>query len=480
MRRLLAAFWIYLCISFSDAVRNVDTRAYDQNCEEGYKYDMTDGCQDVNECLELPCKTGQVCRNLMGSFTCLCPRGYKIEDSTGDCEDIDECEQGYCGKDACINTNGSYTCVCPEGMKKIGRFCRDVNECIKQPCNDNEYCINTRGSFRCICKMGFERRFNESEGVSTCHDTDECASNTMCKAYGETCMNTPGSYKCMCQEGYVHDASGRYCKDLNECDLDSCPHDSECINTYGSFYCRCHRGFTMDNGKCVDNRDCSHGEGKKCLWKCVDVPGSFQCACPSGYDQSDFTCVDINECDRAESEDMGRVCNKSEMCINTRGGYQCIDKTSCPSDIFYRKLTRTDEFGRRQYTTNTCRRRCRQLKRTDPDMYRKCKKQPMSVASHYIDITSRLPTPRRIFRIRLKTRRRRQKYAFEIVKGDETKFGLKQVSKSVSTAYLMLKQELVGPSQHEVKVDMTTYNKKGKKRDNRMVTLTIFVSEFEF
>lgn len=39
-----------------------------------------------------------------------------------DCEDIDECELGYCGREAtCINTAGSYTCDCPTGMKKASQ-----------------------------------------------------------------------------------------------------------------------------------------------------------------------------------------------------------------------------------------------------------------------------------------------------------------------------------------------------------------------
>ena len=39
---------------------------------------------------------------------------------TGDCVDIDECEQGYCGgSEKCINTEGSFDCLCEEGMTKV-------------------------------------------------------------------------------------------------------------------------------------------------------------------------------------------------------------------------------------------------------------------------------------------------------------------------------------------------------------------------
>jgi len=68
---------------------------------------------------------------------------------------------------------------------------------------------------------------------------------------GEECRNTVGSYECLCADGFQKDqrTNGRYCLDVNECDLDQCPRNSECINTQGSFYCRCHRGFTKVNGQ---------------------------------------------------------------------------------------------------------------------------------------------------------------------------------------------------------------------------------------
>jgi len=63
---------------------------------------------------------------------------------------------------------------------------------------------------------------------------------------GEQCQNTIGGYRCDCQEGFTK--YGRYCVDVNECDLDQCPINSECINNQGSYSCRCHKGFTLFNG----------------------------------------------------------------------------------------------------------------------------------------------------------------------------------------------------------------------------------------
>lgn len=47
--------------------------------------------------------------------------------------DINECEQqGICPRPGkCINTLGSFQCICPRGFKldHTGRFCTDHNEC---------------------------------------------------------------------------------------------------------------------------------------------------------------------------------------------------------------------------------------------------------------------------------------------------------------------------------------------------------------
>ena len=77
------------------------------------------------------------------------------------------------------------------------------------------------------------------------------SSNFYVLGSGEECRNTVGGYHCVCKNGFVKDelTQGRYCIDVNECDLDQCPRHSECINSQGSYYCRCHRGYTKQNGK---------------------------------------------------------------------------------------------------------------------------------------------------------------------------------------------------------------------------------------
>ena len=52
---------------------------------------------------------------------------------------------------------------------QVGRFCRDINECQRNPCDSNQHCINTRGSYMCRCRRGFQQ-----VGNGRCMDTDEC------------------------------------------------------------------------------------------------------------------------------------------------------------------------------------------------------------------------------------------------------------------------------------------------------------------
>ena len=39
-----------------------------------------------------------------------------INEHSGRCQDIDECELGYCGYGSCLNYPGSFNCTCPDGF----------------------------------------------------------------------------------------------------------------------------------------------------------------------------------------------------------------------------------------------------------------------------------------------------------------------------------------------------------------------------
>lgn len=101
-------------------------------------------------------------------FKCVCPSGYRLDDTRNLCEDIDECALGK---------------VCPS----------------------NSHCRNSPGSFTCECKPGFTL---VSHLFLSCVDTDECLTPGLCD---HKCVNTYGSYQCTCKEGYKLGSDRRSC-----------------------------------------------------------------------------------------------------------------------------------------------------------------------------------------------------------------------------------------------------------------------------
>ncbi|CAF4658525.1 unnamed protein product [Rotaria sp. Silwood2] len=121
-----------------------------------------DGCTSGSACKvnwdnETTCiklnATDQLAQN--GSYYCkgTCIKGYHSSVNGYTCDDIDECSLNLslCGKGTCINLIGSYTCDCPSGYRFYSETCVDIDECTEpdidgtflRRCSDGELCINT-------------------------------------------------------------------------------------------------------------------------------------------------------------------------------------------------------------------------------------------------------------------------------------------------------------------------------------------------
>ena len=125
------------------------TEEFDQLClDAGFGSEGN----DIDECKILPnlCENGQ-CINTLGSYRCICNRGFK-PDAASDgtkCIDVNECLQrpGPCEHE-CTNSWGSYTCSCPHGyvLNSDGKTCRDLDECATGSHTCQYECINTLGN----------------------------------------------------------------------------------------------------------------------------------------------------------------------------------------------------------------------------------------------------------------------------------------------------------------------------------------------
>ncbi len=106
----------------------------------------------MDECAAIPglCSPHGTCVNALGSYRCICDRGFAPEPGSGGtrCADVDECAVGAEGtrgrggggggggishssltspcQDRCVNTEGSFVCTCPDGhaLNADGRTCR--------------------------------------------------------------------------------------------------------------------------------------------------------------------------------------------------------------------------------------------------------------------------------------------------------------------------------------------------------------------
>ncbi|XP_024861742.1 protocadherin Fat 4 isoform X2 [Kryptolebias marmoratus] len=123
-----------------------------------------------------------------------------------------------------------FNCTCPVGF--TGSLCEDdIDECERNPCENNSTCENIAGSFYCHCQSGFS-------GSICSADVDECL-KVKCQN-GGTCIHSQDGYYCQCVPGF----EGEKCQELiDHCRSTPCVQGS-CINLQKGFFCDCPFGVS--------------------------------------------------------------------------------------------------------------------------------------------------------------------------------------------------------------------------------------------
>ncbi|CAD5214838.1 unnamed protein product [Bursaphelenchus okinawaensis] len=192
--------------------------SYICQCQNGYKGDGYD-CQDINECETItPCHPLASCSNLNGTYMCTCPEGwmgdgrYKcVNPADTKCdrkEDVCSSQKFHSCLSVNVKEDTKSFCECEAGYRynNVTKQCDDIDECKENRNNcylHTSTCLNYMGGYECDCKPGYEGQ----NGV--CVDVDECARGTHSCHPSAGCVNEIGSYRCECLDGYIGD--GRYC-----------------------------------------------------------------------------------------------------------------------------------------------------------------------------------------------------------------------------------------------------------------------------
>ena len=169
------------CITYNDqfgTCKNTEG-SFTITCEQGFKLQDFQGgmCLDINECESGVNNCAYKCMNTIGSYNCYCDGDSKLAENGRDCVprrvlkcesgfevqggvcvDVDECQGDHgCGFN-CRNLEGSYQCVCDRGYELLSDAlnCADIDECATGRNVCRQRCVNDHGSYS-------EMKFDEIE-----------------------------------------------------------------------------------------------------------------------------------------------------------------------------------------------------------------------------------------------------------------------------------------------------------------------------
>eukprot|EP00548_Thalassiothrix_antarctica_P005477 CAMPEP_0194130004 /NCGR_PEP_ID=MMETSP0152-20130528/1179_1 /TAXON_ID=1049557 /ORGANISM="Thalassiothrix antarctica, Strain L6-D1" /LENGTH=570 /DNA_ID=CAMNT_0038824409 /DNA_START=71 /DNA_END=1780 /DNA_ORIENTATION=+ len=233
-------------------------------------------------------------------YNCTCGDGFSGEDGWR-CDQIDECEDP-----------DNWPCAPPEE----GGFCVDYHP------DNSEY-----QKFKCGCRSGFV--------ANEMHPPDKRHGITHCLEIDNNVEEEEDTEEIA--DGVATEEEEA--DDNNTCDGKICNEETQYCN---GKKCQCKIGFFSPSGvggRCFDVKECTTGQDT-CHRNadCIEQIGSYTCSCKDGYTGNPFeNCMDINECELGKDD-----CNATamEICINTRGSFNCALPTPIPTREPTRNPTR--------------------------------------------------------------------------------------------------------------------------------------------
>ncbi|XP_071948055.1 uncharacterized protein [Antedon mediterranea] len=275
-----------------------------------------------------------IVNNMFGLVDCICTSAWSGADCSEDfdaCSD-DPCHPGVTCKDNLTPEVGNTCGNCPSGLIGDGFKCYDYDECASKMDNDNqpfcdheELCTNTLGSYTCACRSGFSLHPNGK----FCLDVDECDLDIDNCDVNAQCNNTMGSFVCTCDNGYSGD--GSQCIDVDECSQSLCSEYTDCMNTIGSFVCTCQEGFRMDESICKDIDECGL-QTSNCQQTCENDIGSYNCSCYDGFEieADQTTCNAVSSCVADSCTNADCFFDEQPHCVCFSGfAMEIEDNTTC-------------------------------------------------------------------------------------------------------------------------------------------------------
>ncbi|XP_029000405.1 fibulin-7 [Betta splendens] len=333
---------------------------------------------------------------------------------------------------------GPESRLCQESLTWSGQqpVCQDVNECASSPCLNGGTCVDEVNQFSCACARGWAGATCQSP-VPTFFVTRTNASSVMAAAATLPAATTGPSVR-----------------------------PSRCTIVQGTTHCTCEPGYTIsgrESNTCVDIDECEvfHNgpAGRLCLHTCVNTPGGYRCSCPAGYDvtRDGRSCKDIDECATRQND-----CTKDQMCINTYGGFQCV-QVECPK-IPHATYVKTSPM---RCERNPC-----------PVDNKSCSQTPNSFSYHYLSVVSNLSAPRVMFRVSA-LRPVGDTLRFALLGGRLARRHFTVQRSDRLTGQLMLVSPVQGPVTLEADVEMSELEKRAQL--GRYITkVTMFVSQYDF